>query len=321
MELPQALKSAIEQMAEGVSRAKLTDAAGKTSERYREGLGRGTRLVTTDIEAAAYAAARMPATFGAVSTALRHALALVDIPENVTLTDVGAGTGAGSWAAAEEMSLSKVTCLEREKAMRDIGSGLMKEADDEALANADWREFDLTADVPIQSADVVLASYVLNELKEADRLKAAERLFEAAGSLLLIVEPGTPEGWKQLMQIRDVLIAKGAHIAAPCPHMDRCPITEGDWCHFTCRIARSRLHKALKTGDAPYEDEKFSYLALTKAPAKMAKGRVVRHPVIEPGRITLKVCGEKGIEQLSVRKKDAMFKWARKASCGDALPE
>ncbi len=321
MELPQALKSAIEQMAEGVSRTGLTDAADKTSKRYREGLGRGTRLVTTDIEAAAYAAARMPATYGAVRTALGYTLERLDMPEGVTLTDVGAGTGAGSWAAADAMDISRVTCLEREKSMRDIGSGLMQNADEDALANAVWQEFDLTGAAPIQRSDVVLASYVLNELRETDRLKAAEKLFDAAERLLLIVEPGTPEGWKQLMQIRKALIEKGGHIAAPCPHMNECPITDGDWCHFTCRIARSKLHKALKTGDAPYEDEKFCYIAVSKETVLAAKGRVARHPQIEPGKITLKVCGEKGIEQLTVRKKDAMFKWARKASCGDAIPE
>ena len=322
MELPSALKNAIETMADELDRARLAAAARTTSERYREGLGRGTRLVTTDAEAAAYAAARMPATYGAVHTALEHALACTDLPATVTLTDVGAGTGAGTWAAAELMELSAVSCLERERAMRETGAQLMRASDDDALQNAEWREFDLTGPEKIGHSDVILASYVLNELKEADRIAAAERLFEAADRLLLIVEPGTPEGWRQLMQLRDMLVKKGAHIAAPCPHMNACPIEEGDWCHFTCRVARSRLHKALKTGDAPYEDEKFSYLALTKAPAKPAAGRVARHPVIEPGKITLKVCAKDGIRQLTVRKKDgAMFKWARKASCGDALPE
>ena len=297
MELPHALRSAIESMADGVSRAKLTDAAEKTSERYREGLGRGTRLVTTDIEAAAYAAARMPATYGAVHTALEYALERLDVPGRLTLTDVGAGTGAGSWAAADVLELDKVTCLERERAMREVGSVLMQESDDEAISDAAWKEFDLTGSAPIEKSDVVLASYVLNELKEADRLIAAKRLFEAADKLLVIVEPGTPEGWKQLMGIRRELINQGANMVAPCPHMNDCPITGDDWCHFTCRIARSRLHKALKTGDAPYEDEKFCYLAVTKTETTPAKGRVVRHPMIEPGRITLKVCTTDSVSQ------------------------
>ena len=321
MELPYALKTAIEELADGLDRARLSAAAQTNSERYREKLGRGSRLVTTDIEAAAYAAARMPATYGAVYTALKNALECIEMPSNITLTDVGAGTGAGTWAAAGLLDIASVTCLEREKAMRDTGALLMKKSDDEALAAAQWREFDLTNAAPIAHSDVILASYVLNELKEADRIAAAKRLFEAADRLLLIVEPGTPEGWKQLMQLRGVLVDQGAHIAAPCPHANACPVQEGDWCHFTCRVARSRLHKALKMGDAPYEDEKFCYLALTKAPAEPTKGRVVRHPIIERGKITIKACTNSGLEQLTVRKKDGMFKWARKAQNGDALPE
>lgn len=321
MELPYALKTAIEELADGLDRARLSAAAQINSERYREKLGRGSRLVTTDMEAAAYAAARMPATYGAVHTALENTLERMELPAGITLTDVGAGTGAGTWAAADLMDIASVTCLEREKAMRDTGALLMKNADNEAVAAAQWREFDLTNAAPMAHSDVILVSYVLNELKEADRIAAAKRLFNAADRLLLIIEPGTPEGWKQLMQLREILVEQGAHIVAPCPHMNACPLPEGDWCHFTCRVARSRLHKALKMGDAPYEDEKFCYIAVTKDAIDPAKGRVVRHPLIEPGKITIKACTVKGIEQLTVRKKDGMFKWARKAASGDALPE
>ena len=320
MELPLALKSAVEEMVEGLPRAQLMSAARATSERYRENSGSGSRLLTTDAEAAAYAAARMPATYGAVRTALEYSLARLGDMGPVTLLDAGAGTGAGGWAANDALDIARATCLERERAMRDMGSALMKNAGG-ALANADWREFDLTSDAPLEHADVVLASYVLNELAEADRLRAAARLFEAANRLLIIVEPGTPLAWKQLMQLRRELAARGAHIAAPCPHAGECPVTGDDWCHFTCRVARSRLHKALKPGDAPYEDEKFTYLALTKAPVESARGRVVRHPQIEPGRITLRICGKDGLRDLTVRKKDgALFKWARKCACGDELP-
>lgn len=320
MELPYALKSAIEELAEAQPRAQLADAARSTSQRYRDNTGGGERLLSTDIEAAAYAAARMPATYGAVSAALSGALEILGDTGPVSLVDVGAGTGAGTWAAASTLELKDVICLERESAMRNVGGALMKASDDEALSGAKWQEFDLTSEKPLPSADIVLVSYVLNELRPAHRMRAAERLFAAADKMLLIVEPGTPHAWRQLMELRRFLVEKGAFVAAPCTHMDKCPVPEEDWCHFTCRIARSKLHKALKTGDAPYEDEKFTYLALTKEPAAPAKGRVIRHPQIEPGRITLRMCMPGGIEDVSVRKKDALFKWARKCACGDALP-
>lgn len=320
MELPLALKSAVEEIVEGLPRMQLMSAARDTSERYRENSGRGGRLLTTDVEAAAYAAARMPATYAAVRTALEYSLARLGDMGPVTLMDVGAGTGAGSWAANDALDIARVTCLERERAMRDMGSVLMKSAGG-ALASAEWREFDLTSDAPVEHADVVLVSYVLNELAEADRLRAAAKLFEAADRLLLIVEPGTPLVWRQLMRLRRELVAQGAQIVAPCPHAGECPVAGDDWCHFTCRVARSRLHKALKTGDAPYEDEKFTYLALSKVPVEPARGRVVRHPQIEPGRITLRICAREGIGDITVRKKDgALFKWARKCACGDELP-
>ena len=41
---------------------------------------------------------------------------------------------------------------------------------------------------------MVLISYVLGELAEKDRLRALEICWNAAGTLLLIVEPGTPVG-------------------------------------------------------------------------------------------------------------------------------
>ena len=93
-----------------------------------------------------------------------------------------------------------------------------------------------------------------------------------------------------------------------------------DWCHFAVRVQRTKLHKQLKGGDAPYEDEKYAYLALTKEPPASACGaRVLRHPMIAPGRITLTLCegGEKRI--CAVTKKDPLWKRARKIDAGDII--
>lgn len=99
------------------------------------------------------------------------------------------------------------------------------------------------------------------------------------------------------MEIREVLLNKGAKIIAPCMHEKKCMLPENDWCHAICRIPRSRLHKHIKEASVPYEDEKFSYMAFlkqecfetenSKLEAKtiefgMAENRVLRHPKIEP---------------------------------------
>lgn len=315
MELPIILRQAIEELASRYDSKVLAECVRALTHRYTEESGTGRRLLTADAEAAAYCAVRMPATFAAVSAALRWADECCDIHPR-TLLDVGAGTGAGSWAVNEVYALEQVTCLEREAAMRKAGQTLMQSGDD-TLRSASWQDFDLTEDRALPTADLVIESYVLNEMTEEMRLQVAEELWNAAGTMLLLVEPGTPVASAQLQRIRAHLLQKGAHIAAPCPVEGVCPMAEGDWCHFQQRVARSRLHKQLKGGDVPYEDEKFSYLALVRAPVSPAAARILRTPYSEKGRITLNLCDGASVGPHVITKKSPDFKAARKSECGD----
>ena len=237
-----------------------------------------------------------------------------------TVLDCGAGTGAATWAANELLELEAVTCLEREDAMRSVGSALMR-ASDGALAGARWASCDLTASAALPKAQLVIEGYMLGELSEGMRMPVARKLWEASEQMLLLIEPGTPQGFANLAAVRRELTALGAHVAAPCPAGSKtCPMTGDDWCHFSVRVQRTRLHKALKGGEAPYEDEKYAYLVLTReAPRAACQARVLRHPLIQPSRITLTLCegGEK--TQRIVTKKDALWKRARKLGAGDTL--
>ncbi len=80
------------------------------------------------------------------------------------------------------------------------------------------------------------------------------------------------------------------------------------------------MHKLLKEGEAPYEDEKFSYIAVSKMKTAK-KDRILRHPKIENGRITLKLCTTEGdIEEKTITKKEKeKFKIAKKLNNGDIL--
>lgn len=321
MEFPTELRAATEQLLDGQKQDKLRSIARALSERYREQSGSGKALLTGDLEAAVYAAVRMPATFGAAASAVEYAAECLTDTEITSVLDIGAGSGAASWAAVNVLpEVDSLTCLEREGAMRRIGERLMSEAEDDVLRSAKWLSGDLLGMSKELHADLVISSYVLNELSEKDRPSAIERLWTAADKLLVIVEPGTPSGFEVIRSVRERLVSLGAQIAAPCPHIGECPLAADDWCHFTCRVARSRLHKLLKEGDAPFEDEKYSYIAAIKQPCVPAKARVLRHPYTEKGRITLEVCTADGRRTLTAGKKDAaLFKAARKARCGDGL--
>ena len=119
-----------------------------------------------------------------------------------------------------------------------------------------------------------------------------------------------------------VLIAADAHVAAPCPHNDKCPLTAPDWCHFTQRVPRSRAHQQIKGAELPFEDEKFAYVALTRAPAARRPARVLAQPVVSKVEVSAKLCTADGLTIAKVpRRAKADYARARRWRWGDAVVE
>ncbi len=321
MDIPQNLKANAEQMTEGYSQALLRKTAQNLSDRYRNDSGAGKKLCTEDIEAAVYSLVRMPATYGAVSDAANYALEFYDGEPIKTIIDVGAGTGAASWALSDLLSLDKVTCLEREPAMRKVGSELMSDGP-VVLQNAEWIEADLTSRQDLSKADLVIESYVLNEMSEDNRRQVINKLWNSCDKMLILVEPGSKPGFNVIKEARSQLLELGAHIIAPCPHESKCRLEADDWCHFTCRVQRSKIHRLLKDGDVPYEDEKYSYIAAVRSESdcRRASSRVLRHPRIDKGQVRVELCRADSNSSVTIRKRDSeVYKSARKAKQGDSL--
>lgn len=181
-----------------------------------------------------------------------------------------------------------------------------------------WEKFNLLENKIKDKSDFVVSSYVLNELSEAEQLKAVEKLWNATNNLLLIVEPGTPKNYAQMQKIRSFLLSKNANLIAPCPHNKPCPIKANDWCHFTVRVERSKVHKMLKGADSPFEDEKFTYLAFSKLENTKVCSRVLRHPIYKPKIVELQLCTIKGENKsVKITKSNPNYKLARKVFTGD----
>ncbi|MBP5492018.1 MAG: hypothetical protein J6Y08_04165 [Clostridiales bacterium] len=328
MDLPAGLKEAMEKALEGEKPQDLKKVSSEITRRYKNESGQNRHLIDRELEAKVYAAVRMPATFSAVSDAMEYSFS--DLSDSIeTVLDIGDGSGAATWAAEVNFAPKKIMCLEREEVMRKTGALLMQ-TDPDLAEKTTWQEFDLLkdslSDVQSEKSDLIISSYVLNELSPKDRASVVDALWNAAGKYLLIVEPGTKEGFSVIAQIRNQLLSKGAHLLAPCPHDGPCAMSSDDWCHFACRVQRSRLHKMLKDADVPYEDEKYSYVAFAKeAPEKPDAdeapcARVLRHPYVSKGQIDLVLCTKDGIEKKTVRKRDGeAFKRARKCKQGDAF--
>jgi len=171
-----------------------------------------------------------------------------------------------------------------------------------------------------EAADLVIASYMVGEISDAERTTVAELMWAKTRDTLLIVEPGTPAGYGRIIALRRQLIAAGANVAAPCPHDLECPLPAPDWCHFTQRLPRLRAHKQLKSAELPYEDEKFSYVALSRAPAARHPARVIAQPVVTKVAVTARLCTDQGILNAgAARRQKAAYQRFKKIAWGDAI--
>jgi len=322
MQLPAVLAAAVERELDGVPLADLQRAADRLSQRYRAELRDGALHVADELAARAYLATRLPATYAAVRASLEHAATAMPGFSPERQLDIGSGPGTAGWAAADCWpSLSEATLVEASAAMRLVGDRLMRDAP----VRIDWLAGDITADrAPEGPADLVTLAYVLDELSEGQRDRLVDRLWAATTGMLVIVEPGTPAGWRRVLAARARLVALGCHVAAPCPHAAPCPITAPDWCHFAQRVARSKVHRQTKRGDVPYEDEKFAYVAVARdrvEPSRSESARVLAPPRAGSGKVALKLCRPDGraTERLVTKREGAVFREARGLAWGDVF--
>ncbi|HEY4191682.1 MAG TPA: small ribosomal subunit Rsm22 family protein [Mesorhizobium sp.] len=323
MELPAPLRQAVDRLLEDTPLAAIRQAAKTLSDRYRAELRDGRLHMAQDLAVKAYLATRLPATYAAARAsldALREARPDFS-PE--TLLDIGAGPGTVLWAAAQSWpDLRQATLLEASEPARKIGQHLLAEGG-LAIETA-WLAGDATIELGGSApADLVTLAYVLDEIAPASLPKLIGKLWDLTADTLLIIEPGTPAGWRRILEARALLIATGAHILAPCPHEIPCPLVASDWCHFSRRVARSRLHRLAKDAEVPWEDEKFIFVAASRRPAAHRAARVLAAPKSGSGKVALKLCRPDGeVEERLFTKRDGeVFRRARRADWGDTVED
>lgn len=305
MNLPEELQLAIDAIAQ--HSPALRKAREALTLNYREG---GVSPFNDEGKRIAYLGARMPATYAAVRKVLEN---LPFQPNH--LLDLGAGPGTASWAATDLFpDLKRLTLIEKSPDAVQLGKQLAQSSSHPALQNGRWICQSLAE--PIPKADVAVLSYVLNEV--SDPGSVIEKCWNAV-DLLVVIEPGTPKGFQLIRKLRQQLIDLKAHLVAPCPHAFACPIQGSDWCHFSARVERTRLHRLLKEGSLGYEDEKFSYVIASKSPVSIFQNRILRHPLKHSGHVKLTLCTERGtIEEKTVTRSDKkLYKQARDAEWGD----
>ncbi|WP_058185344.1 small ribosomal subunit Rsm22 family protein [Terracidiphilus gabretensis] len=304
MQIPIELRAALNASLEGIARGPLAERAEYNSALYRDGINRA------------------PAAYGAVRNVLsRLRQRNPDFAPHSAL-DLGSGAGAASWAIAETFpQIATITQADPSQPLLTLSRSLAQHASSVALRNATQLTTDLNRNLPDNSADLVVLSHVLSELP----YEQAQSLFVAAWALcsgaLILVEPGTPAGFGQILAARFILGGGGAHILAPCAHQRGCPILSPDWCHFAQRIERPRSHRFLKSADLPYEGEEFSYIIFVREPYFMpaTEPRILARPQKARTSITLKLCQpDSSANLVTISRRDKQsYTHAKKMEWGD----
>ncbi|MER7681280.1 small ribosomal subunit Rsm22 family protein [Streptomyces sp. NPDC096934] len=315
------LRTALADLLDGLPPKAAAQAVDRLIANYRGTTPTHAPILRDRSDVVAYAAYRMPATFEAVRAALEAFADAVPGWSPASHLDVGGGTGAATWAVnATWPGERSVTVFDWAEPALALGREIA--ATNPELTPAEWTRARIGAALTFESTDLVTVSYVLGELTAADRASVVTAA-AAAARAVVIIEPGTPDGYARVIEARDRLIDAGFRVAAPCPHSAACPIVPGeDWCHFSARVSRSSLHRQVKGGSLAYEDEKFSYVAATRLPADPAASRVVRKPQIRKGQVLLDLCGpDESLHRETVTKRHGpLYRAARDADWGDAWP-
>ncbi len=323
-DLPPDLKAGLAQLAEGMSRKAIAERAAAQSRIYRA--GGGSHRIATAADVLAYAFARLPATYAAAAAVFNATRESLPAFQPRSMLDVGAGPGTAAFAAVQAFeTIVDIRLIDANASLQDLALRLMAEADSEALRlvvhQRSYRQGDaLVLLAEAQPADLLVASYAAGEIADGELPRFAQLLWAATAGALVVIVPGTPEGYQRVLHMRGELIAAGAHVAAPCPHERPCPLRPPDWCHFAQRLPRSRDHLHIKGAEVPFEDEKFSYVVLSRGKPQSIDARVLAPPKIVKSAITAKLCTDGGVvTDIAARRDPDAYRRRKSWRWGDSV--
>ncbi len=253
-------------------------------------------------QAIAYAQARMPATYNVIRYVLEKFKDKGETFSNVL--DVGAGVG--TLKIALQNHEIEYEAVEKSDSMRKVFKKLNNS--EIKIYAEDFLKFHSE-----KQYQAVFASYFMNEIK--DKNAVLKKLFSLAEQYVFIIEPGTPNGFKNIIEAKKLANQLSWYPLFPCASTG-CNLSKQDWCHFSIRVPRTKLHTNLKNATLPYEDEKFCYIIFSKKETEFRNNNVIiKRPIKKSGHVILDVCSGQGIQRI-IR----TDKLSKKRHWGDQIP-
>jgi ribosomal protein RSM22 (predicted rRNA methylase) len=246
---------------------------------------------------------------------------LSELPRRPTVAlDLGSGPGPLAFAALDA-GATEVTACDRARQALAAARELARLAG-RPLSTREWnpaRGTPLAGLAGSRPPDLIMLGHVVNELWKGDGAEArrAALLREAAATLapggsLVVIEPALRDTSRALLRVRDLLVAEGLAVRAPCLFRGACPALpkESDWCHAERAIDPPPLVAQIgKAAGLRKEAVKMSYLVLAPPGEPWAEPppgqlfRIVSEPLAGKGRLRYMGCGPEGRKGLALQAK------------------
>ncbi len=320
-ELMQAIDFLISDEKKGISHSAMQDAYLILQKKYADlkqvNIQSSEPILSNDTMRIAYLLSRMPATYSVATAIIKKLTSMVRSEDIRSLLDLGTGAGAVIWSVLNSsLVLDKMTALDQDLNMLELAKKLTRYSSEPFWQRVQWVQKNLNQDFEIETHDLVTISYALIEQNNITFI--LDKLWYLSNKALIIIEPGTPKGFANILFARDYFIEKGGYIIAPCSHSSVCPMKNNNWCHFAERIERSSWQRSLKGASLGYEDEAYSYLIVTKFPVQQKGYRILSSPVKKSRHIILDLCVPYDIKKETVtRTQKIKYKTAKKKKWGD----
>ncbi|MES2527076.1 MAG: small ribosomal subunit Rsm22 family protein [Bdellovibrionota bacterium] len=144
------------------------------------------------------------------------------------LIDLGAGPGTFSLAWREIFGAGEFLQIENSEAMRKQARKLWD-------GNFPAEELKQSGTV---SNGVLLFGHSANEMRPAEVIHYVEKF---SPDDIIFIEPGTPEFFGKMLEIRSELISNGWNVLYPCPGEAECPMKgTTDWCHQFIHVSHDQ---------------------------------------------------------------------------------